>query len=56
MITHDESEMGQFELHWRLGRGEFDDLLEMARAAPGRDSSLPVHLRRENQHRPGDQR
>jgi hypothetical protein len=35
MITHDDSEMAQFEMHWRLGRGEFDDLVEMAEEVPG---------------------
>jgi hypothetical protein len=39
MIAHDESEMDQFDLHRMLGRGEFDDLVEMAKEAPGE-----VHL------------
>jgi hypothetical protein len=34
MIVHDISEMGQFDLHRTLGRGEFEDLLDMAKAAP----------------------
>jgi hypothetical protein len=44
MIAHDVSEMGQFELHWMLGRGEFDDLVEMAKAAPDEIHLFPVSI------------
>jgi hypothetical protein len=44
MIVHDISEMEQFELHWMLGRGEFYDLLEMAKAAPDEIHMFPVSI------------
>lgn len=44
MIAHDESEMDQFELHWMLGRGEFDDLLKMANKAPNEIHLFPVRI------------
>jgi hypothetical protein len=44
MIMHDVSEMDQFDLHWKLGRGEFDDLLEMAQLAPEQIHLFPITL------------
>jgi hypothetical protein len=40
IITHDDSEMAQFEMHWRLGRGEFDDWWKWLRKRQARFTYL----------------